>query len=192
MQTHSDIADRSLRDHFLIALPGMQDPSFAHSVTYICEHSPQGAMGVVINRPLNLTLADVFEQLQLPDPHKHADTAVLVGGPISRERGFVLHPQDNREWQSSLRVSDTVSLTASRDILESLAAGEGPENAQFILGYAGWGAGQLEDELTENGWLTLPADTATIFHTPIDQRWAAAARPLGVDLNLIPTQIGHA
>lgn len=149
-------------------------------------------MGVVINHPLDLTLDQVFDQLGLDNAERHADKNVLVGGPISRERGFILHPSDGREWESSLLVSNSINLTASRDILEAMAADEGPEHAQFILGYAGWAAGQLEDELAENGWLTVPADSETLFVTPIEQRWAAAARHLGVDISLISSQIGHA
>ncbi len=182
----------SLRDHFLIALPGMMDPTFAHSVTYICDHSPQGAMGVVINRPLDFNLDRVFEQLSLQNPQAQAATAVLLGGPVHRERGFVLHTRGDDQWQSTLEVSDDISLTASRDILEAMAAGTGPAQAQFILGYAGWEAGQLEAELSENGWLTVPADSGIIFNTPIEQRWSAAAQQLGVDVSLIPTTAGHA
>lgn len=191
-QTPSDTAHYSLRNHFLIALPGMQDPAFAHSVTYICDHSPRGAMGVVINRTLDFTLDRVFEQLLLEHPEHQANTAVLAGGPVSRERGFVLHPRGDRQWQSSLHITDEISLTASRDILDAMAAGTGPEHAQFFLGYAGWEAGQLEEELAENGWLTVPADSAILFDTPVEQRWVAAARPLGVDVNLIPATAGHA
>lgn len=184
--------DYSLRNHFLIALPGMMDPSFAQSVTYICDHGPDGAMGVVINHPMNLTLNEVFEQLKLGSPGVLGSSAVLAGGPISRERGFILHPRDNHQWQSSLHVSDDVSLTASRDILDAMASGGGPEKALLILGYAGWEAGQLEDELADNAWLTVPADSSVIFDTPIEQRWSAAARQLGVDVSLIPRQAGHA
>jgi putative transcriptional regulator len=182
----------SLRDHFLIALPGMMDPAFAHSVTYICDHSPRGAMGVVINRPLDFNLDRVFAQLSLEGPETQADAAVLLGGPVHRERGFVLHTRSDRQWQSSLDVSEDISLTASRDIMEAIAAGTGPEQTQFILGYAGWEAGQLEAELAENGWLTVPADSGIIFKTPVEQRWHAAARQLGVDVNLIPAMAGHA
>lgn len=118
--------------------------------------------------------------------------AVLSGGPVSPERGFVLHPRSDRQWHSSLYVSEDICLTASRDILESIASGNGPENALLILGYAGWEAGQLEQELAENDWLTVPADSDIIFNTPVEQRWSAAARPLGVDISLIPMQGGHA
>lgn len=182
----------SLRNHFLIALPGMQDPSFAQSVTYVCDHGEDGAMGVVINRPMNVTLDEVFEQLSLDIPDPGGRDAVLAGGPVNRERGFILHPHDGRQWQSSLRISDGVSLTASRDILDAISTGQGPEHTLLILGYAGWEAGQLEEELAENAWLTVPADSAIIFDTPVEQRWGAAARRLGVDVNLIPRQAGHA
>jgi putative transcriptional regulator len=194
MKRHlTDIEEYSLRDHFLIALPGTADPSFAHAVTYICDHSAEGAMGVVINHPMeDITLDKVFEQQKLERTGIAGDAPVLAGGPVSRERGFILHPPTAEKWQSTLQVSDEVCLTVSRDILEAMAAGKGPAKAQLILGYAGWEAGQLEDELAQNGWLTVPAQSSVIFDTPLEQRWTAAARQLGIDVNLISTRPGHA
>jgi putative transcriptional regulator len=193
MKDETNTAEYSMRNHFLIALPGMQDPVFTQSVTYICDHGPEGAMGVVVNHPVDITLNDVFEQLSLSGPPgEQGESHAFAGGPVSRERGFILHPYVDRPWQSSLRISDDVSLTASRDILEALAVGEGPDKALLILGYAAWEAGQLEEEIADNAWLTVPADSSIIFDTPVEQRWAAAARPLGVDVSLIPRQAGHA
>lgn len=181
----------SLRDHFLIAMPGMQDPSFAHSITYICDHSDSGAMGIVLNNTMPLTLGDIFQQLELEDTQKVGERSVLNGGPVQVERGFVLH-NDTSNWQSTLPIAEDLSMTASRDILEALAAGQGPANYLVALGYAGWEAGQLEEEIAANAWLTMPADRHILFHTPAEQRWAAAANHLGFDLNLISATAGHA
>lgn len=181
----------SLRDHFLIAMPGMQDPSFAHSITYICDHSDSGAMGIVLNNTMPLTLGDIFQQLELEDTQKVGERSILNGGPVQVERGFVLH-NDTSRWQSTLPIADDLSMTASRDILDALASGEGPANYLVALGYAGWEAGQLEEEIAANAWLTMPADRHILFHTPAEQRWAAAANHLGFDLNLISATAGHA
>ncbi len=180
-----------LRDHFLIAMPGMHDTSFAHSVTYICDHNESGAMGLTLNHPLPLTLADIFQQLDLEYRSGQGDQPVMSGGPVQIERGFVLHNAGS-EWQSTLQVSSEISLTASRDILAALAEGEGPSEHLMALGYAGWDAGQLEEEIAANAWLTLPADKQILFNTPPEQRWSAAARHLGIDLNLISANAGHA
>jgi|SRR5690554_554388 len=182
----------SLRNQFLIAMPGMNDTSFAQSVTYICEHSADGAMGLVINHPTPLTLGDIFQQLELKQSDPSALTQVLAGGPVSTERGFVLHPSSAQQWQSTVEVAAGISLTASSDILSSLADGQGPDDYLVTLGYAGWSGGQLEQEIAANAWLTVPADQQIIFHTPTEQRWAAAARDLGIDLNLISSTAGHA
>ncbi|UTF59288.1 YqgE/AlgH family protein [Gilvimarinus sp. DA14] len=191
--TNESLEPGSLRNHFLIAMPGMSDPHFAHSVTYICEHSDDGAMGIVINLPMDLTLGDIYQQLELSLEHSSAERPALAGGPVSVERGFVLHPNcANQQWQSSIQVSPDISLTASRDILEAMAEGRGPENSLVALGYAGWEKGQLEQEIADNAWLTVPADQQILFHTPTEQRWAAAARNLGIDLNLISSVAGHA
>lgn len=182
----------SLRHHFLIAMPGMSDPAFAQSVTYICEHGADGAMGLVVNRPLDLTVGQVLQQLGLTESESAATTPVLSGGPVSPERGFILHSPTEQPWQSTTTLADELCLTVSSDILRSLAQGEGPEQHLVILGYAGWGAGQLEQEIAENAWLTLPAQPSVLFHTPAAQRWSAAASAFGVDLNLIANTVGHA
>lgn len=187
----SDLTPGSLRDHFLIAMPGMADSSFAHTVTYICEHSDQGAMGIVINQVMPLSLRDIFAQMELTDSAGIGGRSVFAGGPVQVERGFVLHAR-GAEWQSTLHISPHLSLTASRDIIEALAEGQGPDEYLIALGYAGWGEGQLEAEVAANSWLTLPADSNIIFNTPLEQRWSAAAQSLGIDLNLISSVAGHA
>lgn len=181
----------SLRGQFLIAMPNLQDPVFAHSITYICEHSKEGALGIVINHPLDINLGEVFKQLDLDQQGPHTDMAVLSGGPVQTDRGFVLHPR-GQTWESTVEVSDTVSLTASRDILVSLSENKGPEKAVVALGYAGWSPGQIEEEIAANSWLTTPADSEILFDTPSEQRWAAASKHLGIDLNLIHATAGHA
>lgn len=181
----------SLRNHFLVAMPGLNDPLFANSITYICDHSPEGAMGLVVNRTMELHMSDVFEQMSLTYKEEQGQAPILAGGPVNIQRGFVLHPTGSL-WQSTVQITADISLTSSRDIIAAIAAGHGPENALFILGYSGWSAGQLESEIKENSWLTVPADTDILFHTPLEQRWHTAALRLGVDMNLMPTQAGHA
>jgi len=187
----SDLSQSSLRDHFLLAMPGLEGSSFARSLTYVCEHSESGAMGLVLSHRMPLTLGDIFVQLEIDDLGHLGDQPVLSGGPVQVERGFVLH-RDASRWQSTLPVSDDVSLTASRDILNALGAGKGPDSFIMALGYAGWEAGQLEQEIADNAWLTMPANPEILFNTPSDQRWSAAARQLGIDLNLISATAGHA
>lgn len=186
-----ELTPGSLRDHFLIAMPGLNDSSFAHTVTYICEHSEQGAMGVVINMATPMLLKEIFEQMALSDQSELGGQIVMSGGPVQPERGFVLHSPDSK-WQSTLEISPEVSLTASRDIIAALAEGRGPKHSLIALGYAGWGEGQLEAEIAANSWLTVPADKDIIFNTPLEQRWTAAAQALGIDVNLIASTAGHA
>ena len=188
----SELKAGSLYNHFLIAMPGLEDSSFAHTVTYICEHTDKGAMGIVINNAMPLSLGDVFMQMELIDHAGIGSQMIYAGGPVQIERGFVLHSPTAEKWQSTLEISPQLNLTASSDIIEALAEGRGPEHYLIALGYAGWGAGQLEAEVSANSWLTLPADSNIIFHTPAEQRWAAAAQPLGIDLNLISSVAGHA
>jgi len=189
--TQQDLNAGSLRDHFLIAMPGMQDPRFAHSITYICDHSATGAMGLVLNNTMQMSLGDILKQLDLDTSAEVGERSVLAGGPVQVERGFVLHNDDSR-WQSTLPIADDIGLTASRDILDAIAEEKGPERYLVALGYAGWEAKQLEDEIAANAWLTMPANRAILFHTPSEQRWAAAANHLGFDLNLISSTAGHA
>lgn len=194
MTDHKDTSTSlSLQNQFLVAMPGMSDPTFAHTVTYICEHSAEGAMGLIVNMPLNLSLADIYHQLDLSTSDASAEIPVLAGGPVSVERGFILHPASAEDqWLSTIKVSDDISLTASRDILAAMAEGKGPERYLIALGYAGWDSEQLEREIADNAWLTVPADQQILFHTPCEQRWQAAARSLGIDLNLISNTAGHA
>ncbi len=181
-----------LRDHFLLAMPSLDQGIFAHSITYICEHGESGAMGIVINQPLDLSIAEIFEHLQISSRRDFSDIPVLAGGPVQIDHGFVLHRGSPQDWEASLRVTPEITLTTSRDILRAIAEDEGPEDHLIALGYAGWAAGQLEQELAENSWLTMPADSEIIFSTPTDQRLGAAAARLGIDMNLISGEAGHA
>lgn len=182
-----------LKHHFLIAMPHMVDPNFAGSVVYMCEHNDKTALGLVINRPMELTLARLFDKIDLKleiAPWK--DELVFFGGPVQTERGFVLH-QPSGSYGSTLRVTEDIALTTSKDVLEAIAGGGGPERVLVTLGYASWGAGQLEDEIARNAWLTVPADVAVIFETPAEERMAAALRLLGIADGLQLTgQAGHA
>lgn len=187
----SDYGGNSLRDHFLIAMPGLRGSIFCDSVTYICDHSEQGAMGIILNQPLNINLDEVFGQLQLDYDESVANTPVLAGGPVNVQQGFVLHKNEG-QWDSTLEITPEICLTASRDIVSALAQKRGPAGAQFALGYAGWSPGQLEEEISANSWLTLPADNSIIFEVPIHERRAAVASRLGIDLNLISGAAGHA
>lgn len=181
-----------LTNQFLVAMPGMSDPNFAQTVTLVCEHSSQGALGIVINRPLSMTLGEVLEQLGLdPSSSRLAGNPVLQGGPVQTDRGFVLHSPGPR-WDSTLPVSERLHLTTSRDVLDALARGEGPAEAVVALGYAGWDAGQLEAEMAQNAWLTVPADERLLFETPVAERWQAAGRLLGVNLLHLSSDAGHA
>ncbi|MCZ6828850.1 MAG: YqgE/AlgH family protein [Gammaproteobacteria bacterium] len=182
----------SLRNHFLLAMPTLTDAIFAHSITYLCEHNEHGAMGIVINHPLEVCVEEILMHLQISADGRLRDIPVMAGGPVHMDRGFVLHRHTVREWEASLKVTDEIYLTTSRDILAAIAVEEGPEHNLIALGYAGWAAGQLEAEITDNSWLTLPADSAIIFDTPYQQRATAAAANLGVDLNLISGEAGHA
>lgn len=182
----------SLRDHFLVAMPNLKGSFFDHSLTYICEHSADGAMGLVVNTPLKgFSLRAILEQMNLQFSGDIQEQAVLSGGPVQIDRGFVLHDGE-RSFESTLTVSRDIRLTSSKDIMQAIAEGSGPRHTLVALGYAGWGPGQLEQELSENAWLTVPADPAIIFETPADQRWQAAASQLGIDPNLLTPDAGHA
>lgn len=182
----------SLTNHFLIAMPGLADANFTHTVTYICEHSEQGAMGIIINRPMEITLGQVLEHMEIePGACPDVDRPVYSGGPVQPEHGFVIHTPIG-EWDASLTVTDAIAVTTSRDVLTAIARGEGPEEYLIALGYAGWGEGQLEQEMAQNAWLSGPADPRILFRTPAEQCWQEAARLLGVDLNLLSNEAGHA
>jgi putative transcriptional regulator len=182
----------NLTHHFLIAMPSMADPYFAKSLTYVCEHNEQGALGVVVNRPIDMTLQALFERLSLTLKHKDlSDAPIYFGGPVQTDRGFVLH-EPTGNWQSTLKVRDAIGLTTSKDILEAVGRGEGPQKLLVTLGYAGWSAGQLEHELTQNAWLTVEAKDAIIFDLPAEERLAAAMELLGVDYARLADSAGHA
>ena len=182
----------SLKGHFLIAMPHMQGSGFAHTVTYMCEHDEQGAMGLVINRPTGIALGEILERLNIP---VHSDSLKLApiyaGGPVQPDHGFILH-SGTRSWDSTLPLTDRISLTTSKDILAAIADDDGPEDCLVALGYAGWGAGQLEQELADNSWINAPADLDIIFNVPCEERLDAAAALLGVDLSRIGPDAGHA
>lgn len=182
----------SLKNHFLIAMPTINDGIFANSITYICEHTEQGAMGIVINHPLDLSLTEIFHHLDIADISYPGEDYILAGGPVHMDRGFVLHRNGGSVWDSTIHVADNIALTTSQDILTAIARDEGPSDTLVALGYAGWGAGQLEIELADNAWLTAPANSDIIFNTPIEKRASAAAAQLGIDLALMAPGAGHA
>ena len=181
-----------LKHQFLIAMPHMADPHFAQTLIYLVEHNEQGAMGLVINRPNGLSLADVLEQLrpESQPPAPCQDLPIFSGGPVQTDRGFVLHPA-GPQFQATLELGE-LGLSTSQDVLFAIADGTGPAKYLITLGYAGWEAGQLETELADNAWLTCPADSAILFDLPFDQRLNAAAARLGVNLSLLTSQAGHA
>jgi putative transcriptional regulator len=182
----------SLQDHFLIAMPAMADPHFVETVTYICKHDAEGAFGIVINRPSELSLAELLNQLAIKLENRSlAAHAVFLGGPVEPERGFVLH-RSQREYDGTLSMPSDIKVTVSTDVLTAIGGGTGPEPFFIALGYAGWGAGQLESELRANSWLTVPADPTIIFDTPPEQRWTAALGMPGVDIRNITAFAGHA
>ena len=208
----------SLENQLLIAMPSLGDPYFNKTVTYICEHNEEGAMGLIINLPVNITLADLLKQIEpdegdksenlsksskitksddlnditlVTDVTNSLEQLVLSGGPIAQQRGFVLHSSQSG-WNSSLVLSKELMITTSKDILMSLGTQKAPEQFIVTLGYAGWGPGQLEQELQANSWLTTPADSEILFKTPIEQRWKKATEKLGIDVAHLSTDIGHA
>jgi putative transcriptional regulator len=181
-----------LTNQFLVAMPALEDPNFHASVTLICEHNARGALGIMITRPMNVVLDDILKQLDLKaqDPATSA-MPVYLGGPVQPERGFVIH-EPLGTWDATLKVGETLGVTTSRDVLAAMASGSGPKRTFVALGYAGWSPGQLEEELKSNSWLSAPADAAIIFDTPVELRWQAAARSIGVDLALLSGDAGHA
>jgi len=194
--TPSAPAGDCLTGHLLIAMPGMSDPNFEHTVTLMLEHHDEGAFGLVINRPIGMEFGDVLEQLSLEteDPAL-ANQPVLRGGPVQPERGFVLYanePQTSNDWDSTAAVNDEIRVTTSPDILNDMAQGKGPGKALFVLGYAGWAPGQLESELADNAWLSVAVSPEILFQTPMDKRWEAATKLLGIDPALLSSEAGHA
>jgi putative transcriptional regulator len=186
----------NLANHFLIAMPSMLDPVFGGTVIYLCEHNANGALGVIINKPTDMTMDVLLDRIDLkleiaPNQIPLSEKTVMFGGPVQVERGFVLHTP-LRQFSSMMKVTDEVTLTTSKDVLEAVAAGKGPQRVLVTLGCAGWSAGQLEDEIARNGWLTVPADPSILFELPIAERFAAAIRLLGIDPMMLASEAGHA
>jgi len=180
-----------LIDQFIIAMPTLADPNFFHTVAYLCQHNEEGALGIVINRSTDMKLGEIFKQMDINvTSPASAKAPIFAGGPVQQERGFVVHTSGG-DWHATMAVSETISLTTSRDVLEAIAAGQGPEKYLVALGYAGWGAGQLEKEIMDNAWLNTPCGTQVLFDTPVNLRWSAAADQIGVDINLLTTPAGH-
>lgn len=194
-ETASDVTDKkegSLTGQLLVAMPGLLDPNFSGTVSLICEHNGEGAIGFVINQPLQINLDSVLEQIGLEVSTDLSKSPVLSGGPVAVERGFVVHRTSSAEWQSSMKISDDISVTTSDDIIQAMAEGKAPSGATLILGYAGWAHGQLEQEIMENSWLTLPASTKVVFDTEFDQRLKVATISAGIDFSRMASGAGHA
>jgi putative transcriptional regulator len=197
-QSSDTVADPqfNLADHFLIAMPSMLDPVFGGTVVYVCEHNANGALGVIINKPTDMTMGVLFERIDLKLEIMATQVAidkkaVMFGGPVQVERGFVLHaPHGN--FSSTMKVTDEIALTTSKDVLEAVGTGDGPRRMLVTLGCSGWSAGQLEEEITRNGWLTVRADAGIIFDLPAEQRFAAAMKLLGIDPMMLAGDAGHA
>jgi putative transcriptional regulator len=196
-----DSAPFNLTNHFLIAMPGLEDAIFSKSVVYVCEHTPRGALGLVINKPADMTMTALFGKVDLPLQRQDLSTApVFQGGPVQIERGFILHESifngaDKSElplYASSMTIPGGLEMTTSKDVLEALSSGSGPRKVLVSLGYSAWGEGQLETELGENSWLTVDADQSVIFDTPVEQRYDKALSLLGLQSWMISSQIGHA
>ena len=185
-----------LTNQFLIAMPGMADETFAGTVVYLCEHNEKGALGLVINKPIDIKLKNLFEKVELAlDREELGEQPVFFGGPVQTERGFVLHEKlggGRGQYNSTLSVPGGLEMTTSKDVLEAMADGAGPTKVLVTLGYSGWQAGQLEDEIGRNGWLTVGADPTVIFDTPIEQRYDRAVALLGIDPRMLSQEAGHA
>ena len=187
----------NLTHHFLIAMPGLSDKAFAKSVIYMCEHSDRGALGLIINKPSDINLKGLFEKVALPLHRKDLiETVVFHGGPVQTERGFVLHeplmPGGQSVYASTMTIPGGLEMTTSKDVLEALSTGAGPRKVLVSLGYSAWGEGQLESEISENSWLTVPADMAIIFDTPVEQRYDRALLLLGFESWMLSPDAGHA
>jgi putative transcriptional regulator len=192
-------ASINLTNQFLIAMPGMGDGTFAGTVIYLCEHTEKGALGLVINKPIDITLKNLFEKVELSlDREDLAGLPVYFGGPVQTERGFVLHeaqsgdsPEDG-PYNSSMKIEGGLEMTTSKDVLEAISSGTGPKRVLVTLGYSGWAAGQLEDEMSRNGWINVDAELGIIFDTPVDQRYDKALSLLGIDAGMLSSDAGHA
>lgn len=187
------IVDESLKNRFLVSMPQLDDPNFNRTVTLLCQHDESGTMGVVINRSTPQTLESIFSELKIePTSRRYCDLEIIDGGPVSPELGLFIHSTSETKWKSSLQIGDDLYLTSSIDFMESMARGEAPENVIMSLGYAGWGPGQLESEIHRNSWFTTHVDPDILFSSNISDKWSKTARLLGIDINLLSTQAGHA
>jgi len=189
----------NLTNQFLIAMPGMGEGTFAGTVIYLCEHSEKGALGLVINKPIDITLKSLFEKVELSlDRDDLAELPVYFGGPVQTERGFVLHEPlsddggEGSAYNSSLRIPGGLEMTTSKDVLEAISSGAGPKKVLVTLGYSGWAAGQLEEEIGRNGWINVEAEPGIIFDTPVSQRYDKALSLLGIDAGMLSSDAGHA
>lgn len=181
-----------LRNQFLLAMPTLADPNFQRTLTYVCDHSEHGAMGLVVNRPMAITIGEVLSHLEIaPSPGVAVQTPVHYGGPVESERGFLLHSPPG-EWDGSIHLTDELALTTSRDVLEAIARDAGPARVLMMLGYSGWAPGQLEQEVADNAWLSCPAASDILFETPAEERLGAAAARMGIDLSQLSADAGHA
>ena len=185
-----------LSNQFLIAMPGMAGDTFAGAVVYLCEHTEKGALGLVINKPIDIKLKNLFARVELPlDRPDMAEAPVYFGGPVQTERGFVLHEGvvgQGEPYNSSLKIPGGLEMTTSKDVLEALSVGAGPKRVLITLGYSGWGAGQLEDEMSRNGWINVGAEPGIIFDTPVEQRYDRALSLLGIAAGMLSQEAGHA
>jgi putative transcriptional regulator len=182
----------SLKNHLLIAMPNTHGSAFDRTVTLVCINDDKGSFGITINRPISITIGDVFQQLDLSTDNTDLnEKPALSGGPVDSAHGFVLHDTD-KHWDNTMRISDELAITSSRDILKDIIDGEGPDNFLLTLGCANWAPQQLEEEMMSNAWLTCPVKNSIIFDLPYKQRWEAAANSMGVDLSRISSSIGHA
>lgn len=182
----------SLKHHFLVALPSLSEGIFAHSLCYVCEHDEHGAMGLIVNHPLDMDVSEILEQLELDKLAELPAEAIYAGGPVHTDRGFVLHRRDPQSWEASLLVNNEIAVTTSLDILEAIAERRGPAQRLIALGYAGWGPGQLEEELADSAWLSLPAEPRILFDIPADKRVDAALAALGINFAQLGSDSGHA
>ena len=186
------LQESSLNNQLLVAMPNLIEPEFARTVIYLCEHKEHGAIGLIVNRPMVYSLQFVFEQMEIEVSRLDINSLpLLYGGPIQQDRGFVIHKPEG-DWRSSLALDEHVSVTTSRDILQAIAHGDGPQDMLVTLGYAGWGAQQLDEELKHNAWLVCEPTAELLFHTPFEYRWEASAATLGVNINTLIPDVGHA
>lgn len=184
--------DHYLEGQLLLAMPGIGDPRFERAVILLCQHSPEGAMGLIINRPFQrLSVGELLQQLEVEPGEEYDNTLVHAGGPVEPSRGFVVHSNEY-EQPSTLKITDQISLTATLDILRDMAQHRGPKRSLVALGYAGWSPGQLDKELTRHGWLSCPASEAIVFDAPMDQKWSRAMSSIGIDVRMLSGEAGHA